>query len=80
MVFEWSAPGGPTYWVEYRLGQAPLEIRGSFQATQTRIVFGPVPQGFWSDVASYSPARIRIADAENRQRSPWIEFQVLPIE
>ncbi len=71
---------GAAYWVEYRLGTAPLEIRGSFQVAQQRIVFGPVPHGFWNDVASYSPARVRIADAQNRRRSPWIEFEVLPVE
>ena len=80
VVFEWSAPGGPTYWLEYRLGKPPLEIQGSFQAMQSRIVFGPVPEGFWNDVATYSPSRIRIADAETRRRSPWIEFEVLPVE
>ncbi len=86
VVFEWTAAvadppaAGASYWIEYRLGQAPLEIQGSFQVAQQRVVFGPVPHGFWNDVASYSPARIRIADAENRQRSPWIEFEVMPVE
>ncbi len=93
VVFEWTveqpaseggarkpASGGALYWVEYRLGTAPLEIQGSFQVAQQRVAFGPVPHGFWNDVASYSPARIRIADAQNRQRSPWIEFEVLPVE
>ncbi len=96
VVFEWTVdaepeaapPGrggrseapGDVYWIEYRLGDAPLEIRGSFEVAQRRIVFGPVPHGFWNDVADYSPARIRIADAAGRQRSPWIEFEVLPVE
>ncbi len=79
VTFEWSGPGR-SFWIEYRLGRAPLEISGSFQVSQQRVVFGPVPEGFWNDVATYSPSRIRIADAENRQRSPWVEFEVLPIE
>ncbi len=78
VVFEWTGDGS-SYWIEYRLGRAPRQISGSFQAAQQRIVFGPVPEGFWNDVASYSPSRIRIADAENRQRSPWVEFEVLPV-
>ncbi len=73
-------PSGGSYWIEYRLGRAPLQIEGSFQVAQQRIVFGPVPHGFWNDVAGYSPSRIRIADADNRQRSPWIEFEVLAVE
>ena len=94
VVFEWTATAKPeagatgpiadddsaNYWIEYRLGGAPLEIQGSFQVAQRRIVFGPVPHGFWNDVATYSPARIRIADAARRRRSPWIEFEVLPVE
>ena len=79
VVFDWAGSGS-TYWIEYRLGEAPLEIRGSFEVAQQRVVFGPVPHGFWNDVASYSPARIRIADVPSRQRSPWIEFEVLPVE
>ncbi len=84
VVFEWTG-GAPatkdmSYWIEYRLGSPPLEIQGSFQVAQQRVMFGPVPHGFWNDVASYSPARIRIADDQNRQRSPWIEFEVLPVE
>ncbi len=78
VVFEWTGAGS-SYWIEYRLGRAPRQIRGSFQVSQQRIVFGPVPEGFWNDVASYSPARIRIADADHRQRSSWIEFEVLPV-
>ncbi len=78
VVFEWTGVGS-TYWIEYRLGKAPRQIRGSFQVMQRRIVFGPVPEGFWNDVATYSPSRIRIADAANRQRSSWVEFEVLPV-
>ncbi len=80
VVFEWAGAGEATYWIEYRLGEAPLQIQGSFQVAQQRVVFGPVPHGFWNDVASYSPSSIRIADAGNRQRSPWIEFEVLAVQ
>ncbi len=84
VVFEWTG-GAPvtkdmSYWIEYRLGSPPLEIQGSFQVAQQRVMFGPVPHGFWNDVAIYSPSRIRIADDQNQQRSPWIEFEVLPVE
>ncbi len=80
VIFEWAGAGEATYWIEYRLGEAPLQLRGSFHVAQQRIVFGPVPHGFWNDVASYSPSSIRIADVGNRQRSPWIEFEVLAVE
>ncbi len=79
VVFEWTGSGS-SYWIEYLLGEAPRQIRGSFQVAQQRIVFGPVPQGFWNDIATYSPSRIRIADSENRQRSSWIEFEVLAVD
>ena len=79
VTFEWRGEG-ETFWIEYLLGTPPLQISGSFQVAQKRVVFGPVPEGFWNDVAMYSPSRIRIADAENRERSSWVEFEVLPVQ
>ncbi|MEE8523430.1 MAG: PQQ-binding-like beta-propeller repeat protein, partial [Thermoanaerobaculia bacterium] len=68
---------GEKYWIEYRLSDL-LRTSGSFQVEQQRVVFGPVPQGFWNDLAGYSPFRIRLVDAENRERSAWVEYEVLP--
>lgn len=75
VALEWTGEGGP-YWLEYHLGEGLTSLRGSFQLDQRRVVFGPVPQGFWNDLAGYSPFRIRIADAGRRERSPWVEFDV----
>ncbi len=68
---------GSSWWIEYRLSDL-LRTSGSFQVEQQRVVFGPVPQGFWNDLAGYSPLRIRLVDAVNRERSPWVEYEVLP--
>ncbi len=79
VTFEWRGEG-ETFWIEYLFGSSPRRIRGAFQVAQKRVVFGPVPEGFWNDVATYSPSRIRIADSVNRKRSPWVEFEVLPVQ
>jgi hypothetical protein len=75
VALEWTGGGGP-YWLEYHLGEGLTSLRGSFQLDQRRVVFGPVPQGFWNDLAVYSPFRVRIVDAGARERSPWVEFDV----
>ncbi len=86
-TLSWEATGGQIalawtgtgeqYWIEYQLSDL-LRTSGSFQVEQQRVVFGPVPQGFWNDLASYSPFRIRLVDAENQERSDWVEYEVLP--
>ena len=76
IAIEWTGAGG-SWWIEYRLSD-PLATSGSFQVEQRRVVFGPVPQGFWNDLAGYSPLRIRLVDAVNRERSAWVEYEVLP--
>jgi hypothetical protein len=86
-ALSWEATGGQIalawtgdgekYWIEYRLSDL-LKTSGSFQVEQQRVVFGPIPQGFWNDLAGYSPFRIRLVDAENRRRSAWVEYRVLP--
>ncbi|RMH16668.1 MAG: hypothetical protein D6696_17700, partial [Acidobacteria bacterium] len=73
---------GGTYWLEYRLvgpgtGLAVAgPVSGAFPLAQRRVVFGPVPRGFWNDLAAYGPYRVRVIDAAGRRRSPWITFTV----
>lgn len=75
---------GESYWIEYRLGEGSAAVGGladqfvvgSFYVEQQRVVFGPVPRGFWNDLALYSPFEIRLVDAENQERSQWVEFAV----
>ncbi len=73
-------------WIEYRLDGpgvlglgALAEVSGAFPIEQERIVFGPVPQGFWNDIASYSPLRIRVLDPAGERRSPWRTYRVEPV-
>lgn len=75
VALEWTGGDGP-YWLEYHLGGGLVSLRGSFQLDQRQVVFGPVPQGFWNDLAVYSPFRIRIVDPGSRERSAWVEFDV----
>lgn len=75
LVLAWSGPGDE-YWIEYAVGSGALAAEGMFHVAQQRIVFGPFPQGFWNDLASYSPFRFRVLDADNQARSPWVEFRV----
>lgn len=75
VALEWTGDG-ESYWLEYRLGGGLLTLEGSFRLDQHRVVFGPVPQGFWNDLAGYSPFRIRVVDVERRERSPWVELTV----
>lgn len=77
IALEWQGGEAP-WWIEYRLGEEPRMVAGAFQVEQSRIVFGPLPEGFWNDLATYSPLRFRVADAESRSRSEWMELQVLP--
>ena len=67
---------GESYWIEYRLSDL-LRTSGSFQVEQQRVVFGPVPQGFWNDLAGYSPLFIRLVDAVHRERSAWVKYEVV---
>ncbi len=76
IALEWTGDGA-SYWVEYRLGDL-LGTSGSFQIEQQRVVFGPVPQGFWNDLVRYSPFRFRLVDAANEQRSAWVELALAP--
>ena len=76
IALEWTGDGA-SYWIEYRLGDL-LGTSGKFQIEQQRVVFGPVPQGFWNDLVRYSPCRFRLLDAVNQQRSPWVELELLP--
>lgn len=69
--------GGGELWLEYRLGTT-IPVTGSFRLEQQRVMFGPIPAGFWNDLASYSPFQIRVVDAERHLRSPWVRFEVLP--
>ena len=74
ITLAWTGDDKP-YWIEYRLSGVAAP-RGAFAVEQSRVVFGPVPEGFWNDVAAYSPIRIRIVDPAARRRSPWIEIEV----
>ena len=76
IAMEWTGDGD-SYWIEYHLSDL-LETSGSFQIEQQRVVFGPVPQGFWNDLVSYSPFRFRLVDAVNEQRSAWVELELAP--
>lgn len=76
IALQWTGRG-ESYWIEYRLSDL-LATSGSLQVEQQRVVFGPVPQGFWNDLAGYSPFRIRLVDTVNRERSRWTEYEVLP--
>ena len=76
VVLEWQSPSG-THWIQYRIGQGFQQVKGSFLAEQRRLVFGPFPQGFWNDLATYNPFRFRVVDAEGRSRSAWIGFEVV---
>lgn len=76
--------GEPTrdtaYWVEYRsLGSRAIGaglVRGMFQVEQTRVDFGPVPPGYWNDLAIYSPFEIRVLDPNRELRSQWVRFEM----
>ena len=78
-VFElaWSGPEPGTYWVEYRAGPAGA-VTGAFPAGRPAVRFGPFPEGFWNDVAAYSPFQVRVLDAEARRRSSWREIRAAP--
>ena len=56
---------------------AALDLDGQFEIDQNPITFGPIPPGFWADVASYSPVRVRILDPAKKLRSAWREVEVL---
>ena len=75
VALEWTGEG-TSYWLEYRAEGSLVDLNGSFQLDQNRVVFGPVPQGFWNDLAGYGPFRIRVVDASTRQRSAWLRFEV----
>ena len=64
-------------WIQYRLGTPPLAVRGGFAVEQRRVVFGPIPQGYWNDLATYSPFRLRVVDARGKARSGWVEYEVV---
>lgn len=70
---------GPAAWIDYRVGDGALRVEGRFQVEQSRVVFGPFPQGFWNDLAAHSPFRFRVLDPERGVRSPWVEFRVAPV-
>jgi len=80
VALEWQGRDAATYWVEYRAGSGAREVAGTFALEQPRIVFGPFPEGFWNDLAGYSPFHFRVLDAEHRERSPWVEFEVLEVQ
>lgn len=79
LVLAWTGHG-EEYWVEYDVGTGARSAEGVFQVGQQRLVFGPFPQGFWNDLASYDPFRFRVLDAENGERSAWVEFRVEGVE
>ena len=79
LVLEWESEGD-RYWVEYEAGAGAREVSGVFTVETPRITFGPFPQGFWNDLAGYSPFRFRVLDADREERSPWVEFEVLAVE
>ncbi len=67
------------YWLEYRLEGGlgvVADVAGLFPLDQRGVVFGPVPKGFWNDLAAYSPFRVRVLDEAASMRSPWITFEV----
>lgn len=75
LELEWSGEER-AYWVQYEVGRGVLAVRGVFQVEQRRIAFGPFPEGFWNDLAGYSPFRYRVLDPEMEARSDWVEFSL----
>ena len=85
-VLTWQRSGGllslsweaqEPVWVQYRVGEGVLAVRGAFKVDQPGgIAFGPFPEGFWNDLAGYSPFRFRILDDTARTRSGWRHFSL----
>jgi len=75
LILEWSGRGAG-YWVEYHAGAGARAVSGEFTVETARLTFGPFPQGFWNDLAGYSPFRFRVLDADHGERSPWVDFEV----
>ncbi len=68
-------------WVQYDVGEGLLAVKGAFRVDQPRgISFGPFPEGFWNDLAGYSPFRFRILDEVARTRSEWRSFTLDRVE
>ena len=78
LAWEGDSESG-SYWLEYRLEGGVgvvADVAGLFPLDQRGVVFGPVPQGFWNDLAAYSPFRVRVLDEQAKTRSPWVTFAV----
>ncbi len=80
LALAWEGGDGPDFWLDYRLDGPTGAVEGKFALSQRGVVFGPVPEGFWNDLAGYSPYRIRILDEHARARSPWVTFTVERVE
>ena len=76
LVWDAASSSAPV-WVQYEVGEGMLTVRGAFEVAQPGgISFGPFPQGFWNDLAGYSPFRFRVIDERNRARSAWRRFDL----
>ena len=79
ITLDWSG-GADSAWVQYRLlgrgARLVGGVDGAFQVEQRPLTFGPIPEGFWNDVASYSPIEVRVLDPAGRARTPWRRFDV----
>ena len=78
VTFAWEGEG-ESFGIEYELLGGVLPVRGAFPADQRRMEFGPLPVGFWNDLASYSPARLRVFDPRRQERSAWLRVEIEPI-
>lgn len=79
ITLDWQG-GEDAGWVEYRLlgrgARLVGGVDGAFRVEQRPVTFGPIPEGFWNDVASYSPVEVRVLDPHTRARTEWRRFDV----
>lgn len=79
ITLDWAG-GADSAWVQYRLlgrgARLVGGVDGAFRVEQRPVTFGPIPEGFWNDVASYSPVEVRVLDPETPARTRWRRFDV----